>query len=654
MKILSTALWPLFHYLTWSKASDGREEKVNWEDYVAVNTQFAQCIASQYRQGDKIWIQDYHLLLVPELLRALVPEAPIGLFFHVPFPSSELFRCLSTRKQILTGLLGADLIGFQTFSYARHFISSCTRVLGHESTPLGVNAAGHIASVCTIPIGINAQHVDVLRNSPGVIAKVESIRETYKGKKIIVGRDKLDVTKGVIQKLSAFEKFLEMYPQWRDKVVLIQVTTPTHSNNSGLESKISDQVSHINNTYGSFEFLPIHYYHQDVDPDQYYALLSVADLALITSVRDGMNTTSLEYIMCQQERKSPLILSEFTGMAGSLSAAMMVNPWNFAGVAKAIDTALSMPLEDKITRHTQLFDHVKNNTSEFWAQTFVKQLQVIREQPFQFSRTPLLDYQKLKADYDKANKRIMFFDYDGTLTPIVSVPSAALPPKDMSEYLQILCDDPKNEIWVISGRDQEFLEKWLGGIRNLGFSAEHGCFMKQPNSDNWINMLEDVDMSWKNDVLKIFDYYTERTQGSFVEHKKSSITWHYRLADPQYGLFQAQECQNHLENALLSKLPVEVMVGKKNLEVRPLAINKGEIVKRLLALSPEVDFIACAGDDKTDEDMFRALCASPVGDSCYAITVGPSDKKTLANWHVENSEDIVQALGLMAGAANGQ
>ena len=239
----------------------------------------------------------------------------------------------------------------QTFSYARHFISSCTRVLGHESTPLGVNASGHIVSVCTIPIGIDAQFVDIRRNSPDVAAKVTSIRETYKGKKIIVGRDKLDVTKGVIQKLSAFEKFLELYPQWRDKVVLIQVTTPTHTENSRLESRISDLVSHINSTYGSFEFTPIHYYHQDVDQDQYYGLLSVADLVLITSVRDGMNTTSLEYIMCQQERKSPLILSEFTGMAGSLSAAIMVNPWNYAGVAAAINLALSMPLEDKITRH---------------------------------------------------------------------------------------------------------------------------------------------------------------------------------------------------------------------------------------------------------------------------------------------------------------
>ncbi|KAJ2957371.1 hypothetical protein NQZ79_g6913 [Umbelopsis isabellina] len=621
-----STLWPLFHYLTWNDASDGRAEKANWEDYVAVNKQFAECIVSNYRPGDRIWIQDYHLLLVPEMVRAICPEAPIGLFFHAPFPSSELFRCLSS----------------------------------HESTPLGVNAAGHIVSVCTIPIGIDADHVDSLRNSPEVQAKVDSLREMYSGKKIIVGRDKLDVTKGVVQKLSAFEKFLQLYPEWRDKVVLIQVTTPTHSDNSKLESRISDMVSHINSTYGSFEFVPIHYYHQDVDQDQYYGLLSVADLALITSVRDGMNTTSLEYIICQQERKSPLILSEFTGMAGSLSAAIMINPWNFFGVAKAIHMALSMSEENKITRHTQLFNHAKNNTSAFWAKSFVKQLQVIREQPFQFSRTPLLDHQKLTQNYKNAKKRLMFFDYDvcemlfrrsGTLTPIVSVPSAALPSQEMLEHLQKLCDDPKNEIWIISGRDQEFLEKCLGGVRNLGFSAEHGCFMRFPNSDQWINMLESMDMSWKADVVKIFDYYTERTQGSFVEHKKSSITWHYRLADPQYGLFQAQECQNHLENALLSKLPVEVMVGKKNLEVRPLAINKGEIVKKLLGQHPDVEFIACAGDDKTDEDMFRALRPSSVGESCYAITVGPPDKKTLANWHVENSEDIVDALGLMANVS---
>ncbi|CEI87201.1 Putative Trehalose 6P phosphatase (Fragment) [Rhizopus microsporus] len=602
------------------------------------------------------------------MLREIIPDASIGLFLHAPFPSSEIFRCLTTRKEILSGFLGANLIGFQTYSYARHFIGSCTRVLGCESTQTGVNCNGHIVSVGTFPIGVDAKRVDQFRQEPGVAAKINAIRAMYAGKKIIIGRDKLDSTKGVVQKLHAFEKFLRDYPEWRKEVVLIQVTTPTFGDNSKLEAKVSELVSHINSIYGSLEFTPVHHYYQDVDRDEYYALLSVADVGLITSLRDGMNTTSLEYIICQQEQHGPLILSEFTGTAGSLSAALIVNPFDSAGVAKALNEALTMSAEDKATRHDQLYNYVLEHSAAYWAKSFVKQL-VESTQKFslQSQATPALDVSKFTKDYKAAKKRLMFFDYDGTLTPIVSVPTDAKPSKEMLQYLQELCNDPRNDVWIVSGRDQACLEDWLGGIKNLGLSAEHGCFWKAAGSEQWTNVLEDIDMSWKKDVTEIFDYYTERTEGSFVEHKKSSITWHYRMADEEYGEFQAKECQNHLENSVVSKMPVEILVGKKNLEVRPMMINKGEVVKRIMALSPDADFIVCAGDDKTDEDMFRTLSATYFaryqeqvnkGDtdttwasaksSLYSITIGPPKKKSMANWQVESPSEIIHLLGTMA------
>ncbi|KAK4518855.1 copper-binding transcription factor [Mucor velutinosus] len=662
-------LWPLFHYLVWTNDSDGRSEKHNWEDYVAVNRQFADTIAANYQPGDVIFINDYHLLLVPEMLREKIPDAPIGLFLHATFPSSEIFRCLTTRKEVLEGFLGANLVGFQTYSYARHFIGACTRVLGCESTQTGVNVNGHIVSVGTFPIGIDANRVDQFRKEPAVAPKMKAIRDMYVGKKIIIGRDKLDSTKGVLQKLHAFEKFLTDYPEWRKEVVLIQVTTPTYGDNSKLEAKVSEMVSHINSKFGSLEFSPCHHYYQDVDRDEYYALLSVADVGLITSLRDGMNTTSLEYIICQQETHGPLILSEFTGTAGSLSAALIVNPFDYAGVAKALNEALLMGPEDKLTRHTQLFNYVKEHSAAFWAKSFVKQLvESTKNFSLQSQSTPALNTEQFMDNYKKANKRLMFFDYDGTLTPIVSVPTDAKPFPEMLEYIQDLCNDPRNEVWVVSGRDQACLEDWLGGIKNLGLSAEHGCFLKAAGSDIWTNVLENIDMSWKKDVTEIFDYYTERTEGSFVEHKKSSITWHYRMADEEYGLFQAKECQNHLESSVVSKMPVEILVGKKNLEVRPMMINKGEIVKKILAQSPESDFIVCAGDDKTDEDMFRTLSAtffaqyqdklategasakswSDTKSNLYTITVGPTMKKSMANWQVETPTEIIQLLGKMA------
>ncbi|KAF9293443.1 threalose-6-phosphate phosphatase [Mortierella antarctica] len=576
-------LWPLFHYILWDEATDGREERRNWEDYVFVNQKFADAIVEQYQTGDIIWIHDYHLLLVPHMLRQKLPGAAIGFF---------------------------------TYSYARHFISCCTRVNGYESTPRGVDAKGSTVWVGTFPIGIDAKRVERQRKAPGVLPKMEAIRKLYTGKRIIVGRDKLDPVKGVQQKLQAFEKFLTNYHEMQGEVVLIQVTSPSLVENPKLEAKIAEMVANINGTFGSLNFTPVHHYHQHIDRDEYYALLSIADIGLITSVRDGMNTTSLEYIMCQQENHGPLILSEFTGTAGSLGGALMVNPWDYQGVARVIYDAMHLTKEDKAGRHRQLLDHVLAHTAQFWAKNFISELILNVGTWDQSAPTPYLNLAVIVEKFHSSKKRLLMFDYDGTLTPIRKTPSAAVPQEHMLMALSALANDPANIVWVISGRDQKVLEEWLGGVENLGFSAEHGSFIRQPGSKKWVNLTESLDMGWKNDVIEIFTYYTERTQGSFIEHKRSSLTWHYRMADPDFGAFQAKECQNHLENAVLSKLPVEILVGKKNLEVRPTIINKGEIVKRLLSLHPDVEFVLCAGDDKTDEDMFRALAS--VGNQGYS------------------------------------
>ncbi|CAG8747162.1 16774_t:CDS:2, partial [Gigaspora rosea] len=397
-------------------------------------------------------------------------------------------------------------------------------------------------------------------------------------------RDKLDLVKGVIQKLHAFEKFLSEYPEWQNK------------------RRVAELIAQINGTYGSLEYTPVHHLHSLIEQDEYFALLSIADIGLITSVRDGMNTTSLEYIMCQQENYGPLILSEFTGMAGSLGAAIMVNPWDYSGVAKAINDALTMSNEEKQNKHLQLYRHVTIHTAQFWAKSFIKELVQCLTSSNQTNTTPSLDVQSLLTKYKQSKNRLLLFDYDGTLTPIVKTPSQAVPPPEMLEALQKLTEDPKNTVWIVSGRGQNVLEEWLGSIKKLGFSAEHGCFLKYPESDKWSNLTEDIDMSWYTDVEEIFTYFTERTQGSSIE---------------------------------------QILLGKKNLEVRPTLINKGEIVKRLLTGMQEVDFVFCAGDDRTDEDMFRVLKRTPDFNDleCFTVTIGPPTKKTLASWHVSSPEE---------------
>ncbi|SAL98687.1 hypothetical protein [Absidia glauca] len=647
-------LWPLFNYLLWSDATDGRIERKQWDIYKSVNQKYADMVLEHYTEDDTVWIHDYHLLLVPAMVRSKLPKARIGLFLHASFPSSEVFRVCPKREEILKGMLGANLIGFQTYANSRHFISNCTRLLGFESTPDGVNWEGHFCRVGTFPIGIDTDDVELKRTSPHVQPKIQAIAEMYTGKKILVGRDKLDLVKGVLQKLAAFEKFLTDYPEWRNKVVLIQVTD---ANNTGsqdkkkaaIEHKVSEMVARINGKFGSLEFTPVHHYHHHIQPDEYYALLSIADSALVTANRDGMSTVSLEYIMCQQENHGPLILSELTGTAGSMSSALMVNPWDYAGVAKAIHDALVMSADEKFSRHAQLLDHVKKYTASFWAHSFIKALFHTYTLSEKSSNTPLLQLDHLLDRYKSSKKRLLCFDYDGTLTPICKTPGAATPPADMLQALITLCQDPANEVWVISGRDEYALDTWLGHIPGLGLSAEHGSFMKYPNSTKWMNLAEHFDMGWKTDVLEIFTYYSERTAGSFIEHKRCALTWHYRLADPVFGEFQAKECQNHLETAL-SKLPVEVLVGKKNLEVRPKSINKGEIVKRLLMAVP-YDLVMCCGDDKTDEDMFKTLLTrtdDDNNDGNFSVLVSAKDKKTAAFWRVAYVQDLIHALEAMA------
>ncbi|KAJ9667884.1 threalose-6-phosphate phosphatase [Coniosporium apollinis] len=657
-------LYTLFHYKQ-NEPTDGRAVRQTWADYYHMNKMFADRILEIYKPGDIIMIHDYYLMLLPSLLRQRLPNIYIGFFLHVPFPSSEFYRCLSQRKEILEGVLGANMIGFQSYSYSRHFSSCCTRVLGFDSSSAGVDAYGAHVAVDVFPIGINAAATqNSVFQDPVIEDKVAGIRKLYAGKKIIVGRDRLDSVRGVAQKLQAFEIFLERYPEWREKVVLIQVTTPGYSTNESDEddnkfvNKISDLVAKINGTYGSLSFTPVQHYPQYLSSEEYFALLRVADVGLITSVRDGMNTTSLEFVICQKDNHGPLILSEFSGTAGSLGNAIHINPWDLGGVADAIDQALTMSGEERRTAHEKMYKHVVTNNVQNWTNNFLRRLLTNLASFDQSFATPALDRAKLLAQYRRSSRRLFMFDYDGTLTPIVKDPQAAIPSDRVIRTLKALASDPRNEVWIISGRDQAFLDEWMGHIPELGLSAEHGSFMRRPKSDKWINLTESIDMSWQKEVMLAFQHFTDKTQGSFIERKKIALTWHYRRADPEYGAFQARECYKYLENTVAKKYDVEVMTGKANLEVRPKFVNKGEIAKKLIVQhgdTPDVmpDFVFCLGDDSTDEDMFRALRQSKLPPDCmFSCTVGASSKQTLASWHLLEPSDVISAISLLNGSAD--
>jgi len=459
----------------------------------------------------------------------------------------------------------------------------------------------------------------------------------------------------------AFERFLELYPEWREKVVLIQVTSPTsveeEQEDSGnkIANKVSELVAKINGLYGSLGFSPVQHYPQYLAQEEYLALLRAADIGLITSVRDGMNTTSLEYVVCQRDDHGPLILSEFSGTAGSLKDAIHINPWDLTGVAQQINYALTMDSEEKDAMHDSLYYHVTTRTVQAWSTNFLKRLLTVLSSHGNTVATPLLDKAALVRQYRQAKKRLFMFDYDGTLTPIVKEPSAAIPSDRVIRTLKALASDHRNALWIISGRDQEFLSKYLGHIPELGFSAEHGSFMRHPGSKEWENLAETFDMSWQKEVMACFQKYTEKTPGSFIERKRCALTWHYRPSDPELGAYMARECQKELEKTVSKKWDVEVMTGKANLEVRPTFINKGEIAKRLIAsygheVGEPPEFTLCLGDDFTDEDMFRALNGSNLPpEHFFTVTVGPSSKMTLARFHLLEPADVISSIALLNG-----
>ena len=613
-------LYTLFHYRQ-NGPDDGRSEKTSWNDYMHMNQAFADRILQVYQPGDIVWIHDYHLMMLPSMLRQRIPNIYIGFFLHIPFPSSEYMRCLPRRKEVLTGALGATMIGFQSYSFSRHFNSCCKRILGFESSSAGVDAYGAHVAVDVFPIGIDVAAVQrAAFVDPVIEQNMKALTQLYAGKKIIVGRDRLDTVRGVSQKLMAFEIFLEKYPEWRDKVVLIQVTSPTSvmeekvDGAHKVELKISNLVSRINGRFGSLSHSPVQHYPQYLSSQEYFALLRVADVGLITSVRDGMNTTSLEYVICQNHHYGPLILSEFSGTAASLGNAMHINPWDLGGVADALKEALEMPELQKRHDHEKLYNYVTTHTVASWVNSFLKRLLTNLTSFTQNALTPALDRARMIQQYQVAKKRLFMFDYDGTLTPIVKDPNAAIPSDKVLRTLKALAADPRNNVWIISGRDASFLEEWMGHISELGLSAEHGCFLRRPGSETWENLASSMDMAWQKEVMDIFSHYTERTQGSWIERKRVALTWHYRQADPDFGAFQARECRKTLEDNVMKDWDVEVMSGKANLEVRPQFVNKGFIASRLIneygyASGDPPEFVLCLGDDQTDE-----------GRSCLSFT----------------------------------
>ena len=627
----NNVIWPLFHY----ERSMVQHTDSGWQSYEEVNQIVADAIIREAREDDTIWIHDFHFFLVPGMIKLKRPELKIGFFLHIPFPSSEIFRELPQRKELLISLIQCDLVGFHDLSYLTHFKSSLSRVLGENTSLFNERKWG------VYPISIDADHFVKLSSEVATKEFISRYAETKKDKKWILGVDRLDYIKGLILKLKSFEEFLRKFPEEREKVQLVQVVIPSRVDvpeYMQLKKTIEQLVSSINGEFGTPTHMPIHYLFHSVSSYELSALYQLAEVMHIGSRRDGMNLVSLEYVISQKEKHpGTLLLSEFTGAHSTLSYAISINPWNIEETAVKIKEALDQSLEQRQREMMAMQNFLKRYTSSEWARVFMRDLhrgnKLITKGPT-FSKDGKFEWLK-----ELKGKRVLFFcDLDGTLAPISSYPSQVKIQNETQEILKELAKNPNCQFVVVSGRDKEFLQhQFIENKFKFPLAACHGAYSYSPETLEWSNLIPHDSTRWKDNILEVLKLYTSRTPGSFIEDKGHAITWHYRNSPPEFADFLANKLFIELEESLTS-LPAQVTRGKKVIEVKSLHASKGYFVQHWLEKQEyQPDVVVALGDDTTDEDMFEYLQHQSVV-TPFCIKVGAD--KTYAKYFIKEQQSV--------------
>ncbi|MBI4536105.1 MAG: bifunctional alpha,alpha-trehalose-phosphate synthase (UDP-forming)/trehalose-phosphatase [Ignavibacteriae bacterium] len=628
-------IWPLFHYFP----SYTTYEEELWKHYKRVNEIFCNALVDLTRAGDIVWIHDYHLMLLPGMLKAKSPHIPIGFFLHIPFPTFEVFRLLPVRwrREILDGILGADLIGYHTYDYSNAFLQSVLRILGYEHHLGRITLPSRIVRVETFPMGIDFEKIHTAIHDPEVQQERDDLKKTLTDVKVVLSVDRLDYSKGILNRLHGFEILLRTNPQFREKVVLIMVVVPSRigvEHYELMKKQIEEIVGRINGQFGSVNWTPVIYQFRHLSFKPLTALYSLCDVALVTPLRDGMNLVSKEYVATRSDQTGVLVLSEMAGSAKELGEAIIINPNNWEEIAEALKEALEMPLEEQKRRNQIMQTRLRRYDVVRWANDFVGHLLAMHSEQERFyaKLLPASMRERIIHEYEHSTKRLILLDYDGTLVPFARKPHLATPSADVLRLLRTLSGDPANTVVLISGRDKKTLEGWFGRIP-INMVAEHGAWLKKQDGD-WRTLKQQAN-DWKPRILPILELYADRLPGAFVEEKDHSLAWHYRAADPEQGRILAGELMDHL-SSFTANINVQVLQGSKVVELRSSGINKGVAGMRWLS-KEQYDFILAIGDDWTDEDLFAVL-----PDTAYSIRVGVTN--TQARYNFRNPSDTLQLL----------
>ncbi|MBN1129425.1 MAG: bifunctional alpha,alpha-trehalose-phosphate synthase (UDP-forming)/trehalose-phosphatase [Chitinispirillaceae bacterium] len=626
-------LWPLFHYFPSLVVHD----ESYFESYRTANRIFAEKIKSIIRPDDLIWVHDYQLFLLPDLIRKDFPLANISFFLHIPFPTFEIFRGIPRRwcDAIIRGMLGADLVGFHTYDYSQYFLRTVSRILGYEITMNSVTVDERVVKVDAYPVGIDFKKFnDAARSAKEVSVEREKTLASLAGKKLIFSVDRLDYSKGLLQRLEAFEYFLDVYPEWKEKIVFNMVVIPsrdTIAQYQNMKRDIDTAVGRINARYATMEWRPIVYQYKRLSFSEMVALYDVSIVGLITPIRDGMNLVAKEYVACQVTEKGVLILSEMAGAAAELSETLLINPADKIEVAEAINKALTMPLRDRAVIVARMQKRIKDYTIFTWAREIMDGMETIKKEQ-DVRRVTLISpavESTIVSRYKAADRRVLFLDYDGTLVPFSKVPELAVPGSRTIKQLQELSEKPGNAVVLISGRDKNFLEEWFGSS-SVHLIAEHGAFQKSPDAE-WLCTI-DPDQTWKAVFIPVFQRYTDRCNGSFIEEKFSSLAWHYRNAPLEVGQLKAKELREELRTLAAHENKLQVLEGEMVVEIKRSGYDKGSAALKFISNTP-YDFIMAIGDDRTDEDIFRSLPPE-------AITIKIGITTSLAKYNLANQGDV--------------
>ncbi|CAA7039686.1 unnamed protein product [Microthlaspi erraticum] len=680
-------LWPIFHYM--GAPPEYRDDgtityQSQYDAYKKANRIFFDVVKEHYQEGDVVWCHDYHVMLLPQYLKEYNSKMNVGWFLHTPFPSSEMYKTLPSRSELLRSILTADLVGFHTYDFARHFVNACMCILGIDATSEGVVDQGKVTQVAVFPIGIEPERFISTSELPEVVQYMKKFKNDFAGRKLILGVDRMDFVKGLPQKYQAFEKFLEENEDWRGKVMLLQIAVPTR-NGIGEYRKMKDQchklVGRINGRFGSISSVPITHLDCSVPFDQLCALYAIADALLVTSLRDGMNLVSSEFVACQKEEKGVLILSEFAGAGQSLGAgALLVNPWNIKEVSNAIGEALNMSPEEKERKHKINFQYVKTHSTQQWADDFMNKLNEITSNgELQNGNVPHeLPQHDVVQQYLKSNNRLLILGFCGTLTP----PNKNQEKRGegmnlevhphLHERLKELCSDPKTTVVVLSRGPKSLLDKNFGEC-NMWLAAENGMFLRHTSGEWVTKMPEHMNLDWIDGVKQVFKYFTERTPGSYFETSETSLVWNYQSADAEFGRAQARDMLQHLWAGPISNASVDVVRGDNSVEVHAVSVTKGSAMERLIgeivlqnkSMTTPIDYVLCIGNFLgKDEDVYTFFepglskkrkssgNGSPKKVSSTVVdlkeenyfSVAIEKTHTKASYFLDSSDDVVQLI----------